>query len=281
MSRAGDQAADLDPNTSHYCYAHLPYRDPATAGIGTPADLLGRPKLTRCALTNGRLAPPLELLDTAGFLFVQGAAAHTRGVAPPSASSASSASSAPWQWSWDWDDSAAVAQHYFPEIEGLVRRSVRGADDPAARILIFDHALRTGGGILKTRRAAGGAAWQGYGGLVHTDATVRSVHERAKDQVLGTTETRVKYGGEYPAGWGEVRPTEAWRERLFRRETEVRDDTTRNEELCVLVAAYFCVVKRTEHIGSPHSTDPAVLRITPRWEYHVLLKRGGRKRSHV
>ena len=32
-----------------------------------------------------------------------------------------------------------------------------------------------------------------YAGIVHSDATVRSGHTRAKDQILGSNETAVKY----------------------------------------------------------------------------------------
>ena len=70
--------------------------------------------------------------------------------------------------------------------------------------------------------------------MAHTDATVRSLHSRCKDQVLGTTETVVKYQGTYPAGWGEVRPTLAWQERLFRAE-ELDHDSPRGVGACARV----------------------------------------------
>ena len=52
---------------------------------------------------------------------------------------------------------------------------------------------------------------------------MRSLHTRCKDQILGTNETVVKYLGTYPKGWGDVRPTRQWQERLFRAETVDHD----------------------------------------------------------
>jgi hypothetical protein len=62
-----------------------------------------------------------------------------------------------------------------------------------------------------------------YANIAHTDATVRSIHSRCKDQVLGTTETVVKYQGVYPKGWGDIRPSLEWQERLFRSESSDHD----------------------------------------------------------
>ena len=58
---------------------------------------------------------------------------------------------------------------------------------------------------------------------MHTDATCRSIHTRCKDQIMGTTETLVKYNGVYPACWGDVRPTREWQQRLFRGESVDHD----------------------------------------------------------
>jgi hypothetical protein len=145
---------------------------------------------------------------------------------------------------------------------------VPGADHPLARVLVFDHALRTHNRVTKAKRmtnpdhgwgvhvhvhvcacstsrcptilsritfcSAACRRTGGYANVAHTDATVRSLHSRCKDQVLGTTETVVKYQGTYPAGWGEVRPTLAWQERLFRAE-ELDHDSPRGVGACARV----------------------------------------------
>eukprot|EP00947_MAST-08B_sp_MAST-8B-sp1_P000006 g6.t1 len=135
-----------------------------------------------------------------------------------------------WQWTIDFANKDEVRERYFPEVERLVRAHVPEAE--GGHVLIFDHALRTGRSMLQTKleeQGGGGGraaaeAWQGYAGLVHTDATVRSVHTRAKDQILGTNETEVKYGGKLPSCWGQVRPLDpAQTRRLFRAETEDHD----------------------------------------------------------
>ena len=45
---------------------------------------------------------------------------------------------------------------------------------------------------------------------------MRSLHSRCKDQILGTNETVVKYEGQYPASWGEVRQIAAEMPSLFK-----------------------------------------------------------------
>lgn len=84
----------------------------------------------------------------------------------------------------------------------MVRENIPGADHPDTKVLIFDHVLRTGGDELRlNQKNQPESGWGLYAGVVHTDATVRSIHTRAKDQIMGTTETEVKYKGEYPACW--------------------------------------------------------------------------------
>ena len=51
----------------------------------------------------------------------------------------------------------------------------------------------------------------------------RAVHDRLHRRGPGTNETVVKYEGVYPACWGDVRPTLAWQEELFRAETADHD----------------------------------------------------------
>jgi len=115
----------------------------------------------------------------------------------------------------DWNDVDEVRDRYLPVVEALVRQRVPGANLPGAHVLIFDHAVR--------QRPKDGGGWMGYALNPHTDATIRSIHSRAKDQVLGTNETVTKYRGTYPACWGEVRPTREWQRKLFRAETEDHD----------------------------------------------------------
>ena len=90
-----------------------------------------------------------------------------------------------------------------------------GAAD--ATVLIFDHAIRTGGEVLQSDDERYAQA-NPYGAGVHSDATVRSGHTRAKDQILGSNETEVKYG-RLPASWGDVRPGREAQRRFFRPET--------------------------------------------------------------
>lgn len=119
----------------------------------------------------------------------------------------------------NWEDPQEVLKIYFPEVEAIVRKSVPGAEHPDAKVLVFDHALRTGGTNLK--EAVTGqptAGWGPYGALVHSDNTHRSMHARVKDWILGTTEVAEKYGG-YPSGWADIRPSHEWQKSLFRAET--------------------------------------------------------------
>lgn len=128
------------------------------------------------------------------------------------------------QFRGDWEDVASVRDSYLPEVEALVRAQVPGADHPDAKVLIFDHAIRTHNRVTKElRKTNPDHGWGGYANLAHTDATVRSLHSRCKDQVMGTNETTAKYQGVYPACWGDVRPTLEWQERLFRAEEEDHD----------------------------------------------------------
>lgn len=110
----------------------------------------------------------------------------------------------------DFDNPDIVLERYFPEVEAIIRSRIPGV----SKVLIFDHALRSGGDVLKRNPQV-----NSYAGIVHSDATVRSLHTRAKDQILGTNETEVKYG-RYPACWGDVRPSKEWQRRLFRAETQ-------------------------------------------------------------
>lgn len=110
----------------------------------------------------------------------------------------------------DFYDIEAVLTRYFPEVEQIIRQHIPGV----ARVLIFDHALRSGGERLRSTEQV-----NPYANLVHCDSTVRSGHTRAKDQILGTNETVVKYG-RLPECWGDVHPSEEWQKKLFRSETK-------------------------------------------------------------
>jgi hypothetical protein len=107
----------------------------------------------------------------------------------------------------------SVLDRYFPEVERLIRASVPNV----RKVLIFDHAVRSGGETLKSVKQV-----NPYAGIVHSDATVRSGHTRAKDQVLGSNETETKYG-RLPACWGDVHPSASWQQELFRAETVDHD----------------------------------------------------------
>lgn len=120
----------------------------------------------------------------------------------------------------NWEDLAELRDVYFPEVEALVRKHVPGADDPRARVLVYDHALRTGGSALKEALASPDSSYGPYGAFVHCDNTIRSLHAKVKDWVLGTNDVVEKYGGKLPPGWGEVYPSREWQRRLFRAETE-------------------------------------------------------------
>ena len=135
----------------------------------------------------------------------------------------------PLAFDGDWQDVAAVRDGYLPTVEQLVREQVPGADHPDAKVLIFDHTIRTHNRMIKEGRTvtmgpmAEDHGWGGYANNAHTDATSRSIHTRCKDQILGTNETVTKYLGQYPSGWGDVRPTREWQRKLFRAETEDHD----------------------------------------------------------
>lgn len=123
----------------------------------------------------------------------------------------------------NWEDRRDIMDVYFPEVEALVRAAVPGAALPGARVLVYDHVLRAGGqgGAAKEvgyHRKAPKVGYGGYGANVHSDNSVRSMHARVKDHLLGTNEVEVRYGG-YPGGWGDVRPSREWLEQLFRAET--------------------------------------------------------------
>lgn len=96
---------------------------------------------------------------------------------------------------------SAARLYTFFQVEAIIRANVIGAAHPDAKVLIFDHAIRSGGQKLAEIEQV-----NPYAGLVHSDASVRSGHSRAKDQIMGTNETEVKYGA-LPACWGDVRPT--------------------------------------------------------------------------
>jgi hypothetical protein len=131
----------------------------------------------------------------------------------------------------EWDDPAAIMHQYFPEVEQMIRKNIPGADHPDAKILIFDHVLRIGGKGLKDKQKAksdgtahpDAPAWDGYAGMVHSDATFRSGHTRAKDQLLGTNEVETKYKGLLPASWGAVRPSLESQKKLFGPESTDHD----------------------------------------------------------
>ena len=218
-----------------YGTVEMPYRNPSTInmtqlrdsdsnqrrsilpnrlGIGTKAT---RALPTPVVVENGRLLHSIKQeqfhLDTHAFDFVKIGTSLMQ----------------------DWGNNDEIVDIYFPEIEAIIRQNVDGADHPECKVLIFDHALRSGG-VLKKEMQKESDTWQNYAGLVHTDATVRSVHTRAKDQILGTNETKVKYG-RYPKCWGDVRPTTEWQNQLFRAETKDHQfpDGTGGEHMIVNV----------------------------------------------
>jgi hypothetical protein len=217
MPLEGDPAAYATVEMRYRSPAYLPLCPPGTfdsnaqratipsdlPGAGTPTNEI-KTALTPVVMLDGRkllAAGERPHIDRHGFIYAQDDTAFRA-----------------------WSDPAAVRDEYLPEIEALVRREVPGMDRPGSRVLIFDHALRTGGQGMRDEAVANpDAGWGPYANLVHTDATARSIHSRCKDQVMGTTETEVKYDGVYPACWGEVRPTVEWQERLFRAESQDHD----------------------------------------------------------
>ena len=147
-----------------YGVVEMPYRDPASAqalpppdtfdsnaaravipqrpGAGTPVDTIGRPKMTPVTMLDGRKlleAGEIPDIDRHAFLYAQQETAFRA-----------------------WNDPAAVRDEYLPEIEALVRARVPGADHPESKVLIFDHALRTGGQSRKEEEQANPDA--GWGG---------------------------------------------------------------------------------------------------------------------
>jgi len=166
---------------------------PNVPGLGTKPT---RPIKVKLPMLNGRLLQSINkeefTLDTHAFKFTDIGSSSVK----------------------DFGNVDEVLNVYFPEVEALIRKNVPGANDPNCKVLIFDHALRSGGTLLKEQQQHS-ETWQGYAGIVHSDATVRSIHTRAKDQIMGTNETVVKYG-KLPLCWGDVRPTVEWQNKLFR-----------------------------------------------------------------
>ena len=175
---------------------------PQKPGYGTLSTKLGRPRFHDVMMLNGRTLHEhgeQPSFDRHSFMF-----AHQR-----------------LQFTGDWEDIADVRDNYLPEVEALVRQTVPGANHPDAKVLIFDHAIRTHlRNVKKKNLESSSHGWGVYANTAHTDATVRSIHTRCKDQVMGTNETEIKYQGKYPSCWRDVRPTREWQEKLFRAETE-------------------------------------------------------------
>lgn len=165
------------------------------AGVGTDARQSGAPQRQEMDFVDGRVmlaSGNVATLDTQGFGFIS----HQTALGPE-----------------DFYNTDVVFDRYFPEVENIIRQNIPGV----ARVLIFDHAIRSGGEKEKSVKQV-----NPYAGIVHCDATVRSGHTRAKDQILGTNETEVKYG-RLPACWGPVRPSEEWQQLLFRSEVQDHD----------------------------------------------------------
>lgn len=177
---------------------------PNKPGFGTPNTTINKQlEANTMKMLNGRLlreAGEEPYFDQHSFMFAE----------------------APLAFRGDWEDVEDVRAHYLPEVEQLVRRSVPGADHPDTKVLIFDHAIRTHNRHLKDADRKRGM-WGGYANSAHTDATVRSIHTRCKDQVMGTNECEAKYNGVYPDCWGDVRPTKEWQRKLFRAEDQDHD----------------------------------------------------------
>jgi len=70
-----------------------------------------------------------------------------------------------------FDDAAAIKQHYYPEVEALVKDATGAAD-----VLVFDHNVRN-----ETRAKAGDPAASRPVRFVHNDYTERSGPQRVKD----------------------------------------------------------------------------------------------------
>jgi len=174
------------PEAKAHGRAPLPQR----RGVGTESGKY-RVNPVQMPVRNGRSLLSCDgcspSLDAQGFQFVT----HETALAPE-----------------DFFNVDTVLERYFPEVEAIVKKEIPNV----AKCLIFDHTLRSGGELFKTVKQV-----NPYAAIVHTDATVRSLHTRAKDQILGTNETEVKYG-RLPACWGDVRPSRKWQERLFRAE---------------------------------------------------------------
>lgn len=182
-------------DSPNYKRAAIPHRK----GLATPTK---RPVLYPVTMYNGReLRKHGEVtnVDTHAFDFVENFPTNVT----------------------DWNDPEQIYNIYLDEVAALIKEKVPGANHPGSHVLIFDHAMRSGGkGLKELQEQNEESPWQGYAGIVHSDATVRSIHTRAKDQILGTNETEVKYGGKLPKCWGEVKPSYEWQRKLFRSETD-------------------------------------------------------------
>lgn len=63
------------------------------------------------------------------------------------------------RYTGDWQDIPSVRDNYLPEVEALVREQVPGAAHPGAKVLVFDHAIRTHNRKMKSK--AEGHGWGG------------------------------------------------------------------------------------------------------------------------
>ena len=101
---------------------------PNRLGIGTKAT---RALPTPVVVENGRLLHSIKQehfhLDTHAFDFVKIGTSLMQ----------------------DWGNNDEIVDIYFPEIEAIIRQNVDGADHPECKVLIFDHALRSGGVLKK------------------------------------------------------------------------------------------------------------------------------------
>lgn len=119
------------------------------AGAGGTADMRGgKPDPHRVVLRNGRPLAEDFVLERNGFRFVR----HHTKVA-------------------DFFDDAEVRGTYYPEMEALVK-----AESGAARVVIFDHTLRTGDDALREARKIREVVPR-----VHNDYTEWSAPQRVRD----------------------------------------------------------------------------------------------------
>ena len=63
------------------------------------------------------------------------------------------------EYTGDWENISAVRDQYLPQVESLVREQVPGAAQPGAKVLVFDHAIRTHNRVMKAK--ADGHGWGG------------------------------------------------------------------------------------------------------------------------